>query len=240
MNIGLASVFVAALVAAGCNSDGLKKARPGFPETQVTSSGDGGPEARATPTEAVVPGSPRTCQTACKTAQDCAIPKNPLGDQNHYACTQGLCQWKGCTSTAECQAAAKTDKVVCEKAPGAPISDCVPTCTAGADCGNSQIPLSGPDHFTCTANRCQWKGCASTAECRTALKNDKLVCEKAAGAPFADCEPVCTTAADCAAPGEAMTDASHFACTAGRCQWLGCKSDDECRAALRGAKYVCR
>ncbi len=37
----------------------------------------------------------------------------------------------------------------------------------------------------------------------------------------------------------ALYDKDHFACTGGLCQWLGCKSNDECTSALHSAKFAC-
>jgi hypothetical protein len=49
----------------------------------------------------------------------------------------------------------------------------------------------------------------------------------------------CTTPADCAVQGASLSDAGHFACNAGTCEWRGCKSTSECAAALHSTKYTC-
>jgi hypothetical protein len=53
------------------------------------------------------------------------------------------------------------------------------------------------------------------------------------------CRPTCTTAADCAVPGQPLQDAGHFTCKANRCEWLGCQSANECQSALQTSKVTC-
>jgi hypothetical protein len=62
------------------------------------------------------------------------------------------------------------------------------------------------------------------------------------GGRVAQCHPTCAAASDCAVPGSALDDASHFACTAGTCAWQGCRSDAECNTdTTSGAPHlVCR
>jgi hypothetical protein len=121
-----------------------------------------------------------SCNPACQKAADCVPPgdTNVLDDASHYACTQGSCEWLGCKSTAECSSALHTNKVSCEQPAGAPGNTCVPTCTSAGDCGSSQAgPLNDASHYTCKANRCQWLGCKSTAECAQVLQSSRYVCE---------------------------------------------------------------
>jgi hypothetical protein len=175
----------------------------------------------------------------CAEAADCAIPGQPLQDAAHYACNAGRCTWRGCASTSDCSAALGTTKVACATAPGAPVPTCVPACQTAADCAVPGSSLSDAAHFACTAGVCEWQGCKSTSECTAALSSSHYACDKPAAAPVKTCVPTCQTAADCAIPGSTMDDASHFACTAGRCAWLGCKSTSECTAALNTARAVC-
>jgi hypothetical protein len=53
-----------------------------------------------------------------------------------------------------------------------------------------------------------------------------------------ECIHVCTAAADCAGQSPS-DDASHYACTGGRCEWLGCKSSAECATAFQDDKFIC-
>ena len=57
------------------------------------------------------------------------------------------------------------------------VETCRPTCSAAADCAIPGTPLTDKDHFACVHNRCEWRGCKSTAECKSALQSEKVVCE---------------------------------------------------------------
>ena len=48
------------------------------------------------------PGAQPACVEACETRDDCASPAASV-DADNYACAQGLCQYLGCISDAECQ-----------------------------------------------------------------------------------------------------------------------------------------
>lgn len=121
---------------------------------------------------ATVPG----CVPTCTTPADCAGP-TPADDVSHYQCNGGRCQWQGCKSNEECNTTFKSTKFVCVKEDAASVSACVLACTSPADC--APPGPNGPDasRFTCANQRCAWKGCASTAECKTLYHVDKVVCE---------------------------------------------------------------
>jgi hypothetical protein len=182
-----------------------------------------------------------TCHPTCSTAADCGTPGDPLYDPSHFACQAGICQWLGCRSPSECSAEAHGGNFLCKAASGA-APTCVPACQRPADCvppGNTSA-LDDVNHFACTAGACVWTGCASTAECAAATHTSKVSCERPAGATAPTCVPTCATANDCVMQsGGALGDASHYACQAHRCQWLGCKSTTECTKALASSRYVC-
>lgn len=184
-----------------------------------------------------------TCHPTCATAADCGTPGDPLYAPSHFACQAGLCEWQGCKAASECSAEAGGGSFLCQRAMGSPIPVCVPACQRPSDCvapGNTS-PLEDANHFACTAGACVWRGCASTAECSSALRTPKVACEAAPGDPAPTCVPTCTAASDCAVPGQGVLgDASHYTCQGGRCQWLGCKSTTECVQALQSSKYVCQ
>src|SRR5512146_593833 len=98
-----------------------------------------------------------------------------------------------------------------------PSKTCRATCTAAADCAVPGEPLQDAAHFACNAGRCEGRGCQATDECTTALQTTKVTCATEPGATVATCLATCTAAADCAIPGSSLTDASHFACTDGKC-----------------------
>lgn len=189
-----------------------------------------------------------SCRPTCTSTADCGAPGDPLYDPSHFACHAGVCQWLGCRAASECSAEAHGGNFVCQRAPGAPAPSCVPACQRASDCvpPGKISALADASHFACTAGACVWLGCTSTADCTAALHTAKVACEKppagpGAGAALApSCVPTCTTTSDCAVPAQgALGDPSHYACQAGRCQWLGCKSTAECVQALQSSKYVC-
>jgi hypothetical protein len=180
-----------------------------------------------------------TCRPTCSSAADCAIPGTALGDQTHFACVHNRCEWRGCRSNTECTSALQVANTVCETPPGGRVADCVATCNTADDCAVPDQPLNDKTHYACVANRCKWQGCQNTQECSAALHSSKVVCEKAADAPVASCQPTCASAADCAIPGQPLSDAGHFACVRSRCEWKGCKSTDECKSALGSSRLVC-
>jgi hypothetical protein len=222
---GLLSTTVLALIAA-CNTG-----EPQGPTPAPTSGGDvtdsGGHVAQ--------------CHPTCSTAADCAVPGSPLESASHFACTGGTCVWQGCQSDSECNASAPmgAPHLVCRTGPGAPMPSCVPSCTTAADCAESGSALTAASHWACTSGVCEWQGCQSTSECASALHVSNVVCEKPAGAPAKTCEPTCNTAADCAQSGQPLEDASHFACKAHRCQWLGCASTSDCTSGFHSSHFVC-
>jgi hypothetical protein len=58
------------------------------------------------------------------------------------------------------------------------------------------------------------------------------------------CQQRCATPADCGTASSPLYDASHYACEATTCRWLGCGAgatgDAECQAAFGRASYLCR
>jgi len=188
-------------------------------------------------------GPPPTCQPTCSAAADCGTPGDPLYDPSHFACQAGRCQWLGCKAASECSSEAHGGTFLCKMATGATVPSCIPSCQSPADCvppGNTNV-LDNAGHFACNSGVCQWLGCASTAECSTALKTSKISCETPTGAPARTCVPTCTTTSDCAGTngGGALDDASHYTCSAGRCQWHGCKSTAECKQVSGSSNFIC-
>lgn len=183
-----------------------------------------------------------TCRPACATAADCGMPGDPLYDPSHFSCQAGLCEWRGCTAASQCSAEAHGGNFLCQRAAGSPVPIRVPACQKSSDCvppGNTD-PLTNANHFACNAGACVWLGCASAADCSAAVHTPNVACERTPGAPAPTCVPTCTAASDCAMGGQGpLGDSSHYACQAGRCEWLGCKSTAECVQALQSSKFVC-
>ncbi|APR85434.1 Hypothetical protein A7982_10783 [Minicystis rosea] len=217
----LALVPVTLFALANCGTSDIQSP----PSGDETTANNGGPH--------------KTCRPTCNTPADCATPNQPLQDASHFACTNHRCEWLGCQSSADCTSALMTTKVTCSAAPGEDVSSCIPTCQTAADCGVQGNALGDSSHFACNAGKCEWLGCKSTADCTGALQTTRVVCDKPAGSAIATCMPTCTKPADCAVPGSKLNDASHFACNAGKCEWLGCKTTAECTADFHVSNVIC-
>ena len=106
--------------------------------------------------------------------------------------------------------------------------------------GASGPALEDASHFTCNAGACVWnRDCRSTAECAAATHTNQVACEEAEGEPVRDLRPDLHQGdrTRCSGSGK-LGDVHHYACQAGRCRWLGCKSTLECTTALSSSKYV--
>ncbi len=181
---------------------------------------------------------PRVCSLVCQTAQDCGV-SGGLQDASHFQCSGGRCQWLGCKSTTECTDAYQRANFICAQEGGAPVPECVRTCTAAADCAGQTSGADDATHYQCTAGRCQWLGCKSNAECSSVYQSNKFICVKEGTAPIPVCVLACSAPSDCVAPGGGGPDASRFTCTNQRCSWLGCASSAECELLYSNDKLVC-
>jgi hypothetical protein len=180
---------------------------------------------------------PPACNLVCATAADCG-GGGGLDDAAHFQCTAGRCHWQGCKSKADCTAAFQSENFVCVKEGGAPVPNCVPTCTTPADCAG-QTPSDDASHYQCNGGRCQWQGCKSNDECNTAFQSTKFVCVKEGTATVPSCTLACSAPADCVAPGSTGPDASRFTCENQRCAWKGCSTTAECKTLYHVDKVVC-
>lgn len=176
-----------------------------------------------------------TCVLTCGAATDCATA-SVLTDADNWACTALRCKYLGCQSATECQQAFFNTAYVCEPSPsGLPV--CTLSCTTSADCASGG-ELTDADNWSCTASRCEYLGCNSTAECQQALFNAAYTCEPGVGGALPSCVLGCTAATDCAT-ASVLTDADNWSCDTGHCAYLGCNDATECQQALFNVDYVC-
>jgi hypothetical protein len=118
-----------------------------------------------------------------------------------------------------------------------PLPACYPTCTTVADCVSAS-PLTDDDNYACTDGKCEYLGCQDTGECTAAFMNPNYACETLAGSSLPTCNATCTVVADCVSASP-LTDDDNYACTNGRCEYLGCQSTSECTTAFMDPNYVC-
>jgi len=124
------------------------------------------------------PGAPmKSCVPTCNAAADCAVPGSAMTDAAHFSCNEGTCAWRGCASNSECTSSLMSGRFVCERAAGAEIPSCQPTCNTAADCAVPGSAMTSANHFACVDKRCRWLGCKSTAECANELRVSNVVCE---------------------------------------------------------------
>jgi hypothetical protein len=119
-----------------------------------------------------------------------------------------------------------------------PVRSCQLTCAAAASCAAPDAPaVLDASHFACTNQLCEYTGCKSDKECTDYYGPNSACTEAVAG--FKDCNPTCTTAADCAAPDSPVVlDASHYTCANKLCEYTGCRTNQEC-AVHYGPNSVC-
>ncbi len=118
----------------------------------------------------------------------------------------------------------------------ASVPYCQMTCSSASDCAQTGAAFDA-DNYACEGGLCRYQGCNSDAECVSTFSSDKYACRDIAGTKT--CQTKCTTVSDCAIPGSAAYSEDNWACDAGTCKYVGCKSDSECSSSI-GAGYVCR
>lgn len=162
-----------------------------------------------------------TCVASCASSADCEIGVPPWAARN-FACEAGACRWLGCLEDGDCNVLSDG---VCRPRDGA--MDCMARCTTSADCGRFEA-TSDADNFVCETGACRWLGCLSDFECATE-STVSFLCRSFGGRP--ECTRPCFDVLDCArADADEPYTTDNFACEAGACRWLGCRSDAECIA----------
>ena len=114
---------------------------------------------------------------------------------------------------------------------------CVGTCEEAADCAQPSL-LYGPDNYECAGGQCLWLGCNDDNECMATFMNPNMACLDVDGSDVPQCVGLCDVPNDCVQPS-LLYDQNNWACTAGRCDWLGCQEDNECVMALSNGNAVC-
>jgi hypothetical protein len=114
------------------------------------------------------PGTPyNACNTPCTGPEVCGYTNNEsqAWGPDNYSCTDGVCVYAGCNSTAECLADfVNRPTIACM--PGDPYPVCNFTCGAPADCVmNGSTSINDADNFACENGFCVNLGCLSDAEC---------------------------------------------------------------------------
>ena len=115
------------------------------------------------------------CVQRCVVATDCALASE-LYDADNYRCNTGRCEWTGCNTSAECNAALSGGaSYACELVPALGFRNCNPICNTPQDCGSGS-PAFSAAHYTCTQQRCTYLGCRTDQECRDTFSDPAQVC----------------------------------------------------------------
>lgn len=177
----------------------------------------------------------------CRDADDC-IRTNPncrefqgrcrRGDEDACDTVRRLCNFEcvdhrcepRCTDDDVCPAGWQCDNGRCRE------------CTANGHCPDGEQCVDGscvepcrtdvqcPLFHRCDGGRCVESGCKSDRECVAATRNVGARCREGR------CRVPCEGDADCSDP----TRFSFLACVEGFCEYVGCTSSVECRAAVFG------
>jgi hypothetical protein len=102
------------------------------------------------------------CLATCSSVSDCGSSTTPAYSSDNYACTDGLCVYTGCHTTAEC---VDTTGAGYGCYTGYDPHLCMEVCSTTADCGTPSSPAYGSDNYRCTDGFCIYSKCLSHAEC---------------------------------------------------------------------------
>lgn len=207
--------------------------------TSVTSAGQGGSSAQSTSAGAGGGGTGdiKYCQVTCAVAADCSLG-SPAYDADNYKCVGGACQYKGCNSDAECAQTFNDQNYGCGLTPESSVNSCYPKCSAAADCTVAS-KLYDLDNYQCYQGLCRWTGCNSNDECAEAYNDPNYVCGPGSGLSYDTCVLKCSSPSDCAT-ATPIYSADNYECNAGRCDWIGCVSADECKQSFMAQNYTCK
>ena len=182
----------------------------------------------------------------CNSPADCiqVVPackqlKADCDDGNQTACDQldAGCKF-ACNNNNLCVTTC-TDDTECPQNWTCNAGECVECtnddqCSAGQKCVNNSCiepcanDLECPVFHVCNNGECIDEGCASDRECVALLHNVEAICNDG------QCLAPCQSDADCDSP----TNYDFWSCQNNVCQYMGCETDDECRAAIFGGGFV--
>lgn len=193
----------------------------------------------------------------CQNQQDCC-ERNPNADCDRLACTEGLCRTT-CTDDPDCgngNFCITSRCVDCRD-----DNDCVgdSVCRTGACVDPCESRTDCPFLNDCRNGDCVYVGCTDDRECKAFLDDARAVCGAPDDAMVRGCEVPCQNDEECQDiggfvaqnPRNGQTNSSNqndydfFECLSGRCQYVGCATDEECRIFLnlgpnQNDQAVCR
>jgi hypothetical protein len=168
------------------------------------------------------------CRRPCAQPSDCRglVNQESLDAAENWSCVEGACEYRGCLSDAQCSAAFGT-KFVCRTMADVPQPMCVTTCTSVEQCGGdlaSGGAYATPDRYRCEGGLCVPIECT----CPEALYYPNAFCVLLSHKQPA-CGRSCSEPIDCST-GMDVTGRKNYACESGKCRYLGCSGDLECKS----------
>ena len=142
-----------------------------------TSTGTGGAMSSTSTGAGGSVSSVRACKRICASVAECATPGAPLNEVDNWACTGGICDYKGCASNQQCTDYYQKPNYICGLLPGNPIKGCFETCAMAAECATPGAPINEVDNWACTGGICDYKGCASNQQCTDYYQKPNYVCD---------------------------------------------------------------
>ena len=178
-----------------------------------------------------------SCWYTCETPADCA-GDTAINDADNYDCTDGLCRYRGCNSTAECVATYQTDTYACGMVGVFAFPTCAEVCGSPADCALASAAYDA-DNYRCNAESlCEYLGCNSDAECQAGV-GPAYVCAPGYGG-VDSCVLGCASPADCAVPTAGpLYGEDNYECADEACRFIGCHDSSECAVSLQNEATTC-
>jgi hypothetical protein len=151
-------------------------------------------------------------------------------DTNKRDCENDRCVTK-CVQDTECLTSGLRRCVGGKCTQCATDTDCgAPSSNLKCNSGKCQAPCQGdgdcPGFDRCLNGQCSQGGCQTTRECVASTKNVEATC-----GTDGKCIVPCSTDLECGNP----KNYKFFSCVSGKCLYLGCESDKDCRLALESS-----
>jgi|GEM_PF-2254501 len=178
------------------------------------------------------------CMQSCSDVRDCVLAPGGLYDVDNYQCTSnGVCEWTGCNSDAECITALSNTSYVCDLTAALPF--CVLSCTTASDCVANPAATGAydADNYTCSQQRCSYSGCNTDAECQTSLGMGYR-CVPGPQNQASYCTKGCQSVRDCVSPSP-LYDEDNYECRDSICAYTGCNTNLECATGFNNQDYIC-
>ncbi|HOW52511.1 MAG TPA: hypothetical protein PLV42_10770 [bacterium] len=186
------------------------------------------------------------CYRTCSTPDDC-VDANPqaITDADNYTCDDGICVYKGCNNSTECETTYQSTDYGCNTDSGYGTPTCVQKCSVAGDCVSQYAPLPAydDDNYLCTGQGfCKYLGCNTDQECVDTMSSTGKTygCFLNEAIEMKFCEIRCSTYLDCgsSSTGPAYTP-DRYTCENQRCIYHGCDNAQQCIDSF-SAGYDCR